>query len=437
MSGATPSTEDDAPGVSARRFFGNTAAVGVSTGSKAVAYFVVSLAITRVLDVEALGVFTVALTTAMLALRVADLGVGTLIVRDTARDSERGPELVGSGLLLRLPGLALMVATIALVAEVLDYSGQNRMLMWLLGGYAAAESVSRVLFSNAHGRMRMEEEAWIAVPASVVLGTVSVVVLFTGGSLAAVGAVFALVGALQLLAVAILVSSRAPGWHKAGRWSTVRSLLRQGWPIGVAGLAAVVYYRIDTLMLAALVGDVPAGEYSMAYNLLYGPNLLIWAVMAAAFPVLALAGGETGPLQRSHYRRLTGAAAAAGAVSLLVIPFAAFLLNLLYGSAPTDATASLRILLVAQLFTFMASATGTTFNATGAQRTNLLIVVTGVVVNVGLNLVIIPRFGAPGAASTTIVTEALIAITGLTVLFRRGLRPFFAPAVTQENANPR
>lgn len=419
-----PASDTDSPVISTRRFFENTASVGISTGSKAAAYFIISLVLTRVLGTAALGVFTVALSSALLALRVAELGVGAIVVRDTARDPRRGAELLGSGLLVRLPGLAVMAATIAVVTTAIGYEGEERMLMWLLGGYVGLESLSRLFFSNAHGRMRMEEEAWITIPTSLFMTAGSVAVLLGEGGLVALGTVFVIGGLIQFIGALFLVSIRTPQWHREARWSTAGRIVRQSWPIGLAGLAAVIYYRVDTLMLAGLVGNTSAGEYSMAYNLLYGPNLLVWALMASVFPILSSSNVISDPVLRSRYRRLLATAAGIGAAFLLVIPISSIVLAILYGEAPHDAVISLQILLAAQFFTFVAAATATTLNATDAQRTNLAIVVVGVILNVSLNALIIPRYGAPGAATTTLVTEAVVAITGVTVLFRHGLRPF-------------
>ncbi len=414
---------DAPPPVTLRRLLGNAVSVGASTGSKAAAYLVVSLVVARVLGTAALGVFTVALATALIALRVVELGVATVVIRETARDPRRGAAYLGAGLRVRLPGLAVMLAAVGIVGRILRYRGDAMTLMWLVAATVAVDSLSRLLFANVHGRMRMEEETRIAVPAAVLAAAGAGAAVAAGGGLVAAGIALLAAAVLQLAGAVLLVTRRSPGWLRAGDPALARSLLAAGWPIGLATLAAVVSARVDTVMLAGLLGNTPAGEYAMAANLVTGPNLVIWAATAAAFPWLSAAAREL----PGRYRSLTRSSLGLGAGFLLAVPAAGIVVALLYGSAPPAAVGSLRILLLAEVFTFLAAANATTFNATDTPRTNLAVVLGGVTVNVALNLLIIPRYGAAGAAATTLVTEALVALVGTGLLLRRGLRPFPLP----------
>jgi len=399
-------------------FSGNAVAVALSTGSKAAAYLIAGIALARTAGAAELGVFTVALTTGLLTMRIAELGVATIVVRDTARRPDDAGALLRAGLRVRAATVVVVAAGIVTVAAVLGYTGARLVALVLVGGYVVADSMARVVFATAHGRSRMVEEARIVVPASAVMALLGVVVAVRGGGAAAVGAVF-LVVAVAMFAVALADVGRRAGGTGRGSWAAARAIVAAGWPIGLAGLAAFVYARIDLLLVAGLAGDTPAGEYAMAANLLAGPALIVWAVAAAAFPGLAAA--STPAALRRHWSALAVPALGVGAVLVLVVPVAAVIIEVIYATTSPAAVGALRWLLLAQVAGSVVAVNGTVLNATDGERIGLAVVLVGVAVDVGLDLWAIPRWGPPGAAAATFVTEVLLAGVG-TWLVARHLR---------------
>ncbi len=408
--------------VSRRDLVFNVAALGASSAAIGSTYFALSILVARELGVGPLGVLSVAVTISLLGNRVAELGIHPIVVRDIARDPDRGAAILSAGIRSRLVtgGIAIAVTMFALI--LVSASWELVIVTSLMTGFMLLHSLARIVLAFAHAQLRMQWETAVLVPAAIVIVLMGWWVLVLGASLFAVASVYALVGIAEL-GVAWMLRARYVGVGAGpGRTRTVGSILRESWPIGIAGLAAFLSYRVDTLMLSRLTDDVTTGVYNMAFNLLYVPNLAFWSLTGAAFPMLASAAG-IGDHSRltAVYRRLIAAALGGGMLVLLALPFARQILWMVYGEAGTVGSSILRWLLVSQLFSFLAAAAGTTMNATGRQHWALMAGIGGLAINVGLNAYLIPTSGAEGAALATVATELSLAVVGLVLLGRAGI----------------
>lgn len=392
-------------------------AVATATGAKAAAIFVVGAVVARSLGTGALGTFSVAFTAGILGMRLVELGIAAVVVREAARVPARGAALLGGAVRARLVAGVAVVAASTAVGLAIGYRGEALATMALMGGYAAVDALARAFLAATHARGDLVGEAVVTVPAAAGVAVVSVALLTAGAGLAPVAAVFLLGAAGQAVAAGLRASRHTPGWWEAGSWAEVRGLVVTGWPIGLAGLAAALAYRVDTVMVGILAGDRAAGEYAMAANLLAGPNLVVWAILAAAAPTLAVAAG--GGRFPAVHRRLLATVGAVGVATLLLVPVGGWLLHVVYGTASPGAVGAVRLLAVAEVAAVVAMGNGAAYTAIGQQRTNLRVLVVGVVGNIALNLVAIPRLGAVGAAWATLATEAAVAAGGSFLLVGR------------------
>ena len=110
------------------------------------------------------------------------------------------------------------------------------------------------------------------------------------------------------------------------------------------------------------------------------------------------------------------------------------LVVLIFGERYADSVGAVQILTAAFLLMVVNGFMGNTLVAAGSQRYLARIVGAGAILNVGLNLMIIPKYGILGAASTTVVTELNAFIFSWMMLRRHhgiatGLNNFTRPLI--------
>jgi O-antigen/teichoic acid export membrane protein len=178
-----------------------------------------------------------------------------------------------------------------------------------------------------------------------------------------------------------------PGW----RSTTV---------LGIALLMYQAFYSIDTIMLGAMTDSAQTGLYNAAYRLLLVVLAIYYFLMQAVYPRLAaIPEGQ----QRIHMFRkplLFAIAAGTGAAMIMAIARKE-LISLLFGPAFAPSAALAGPLLFAIPMDFVTSVLLTVLVAWDHPRRAITATGTAVGTNVLVNLFLIPRYGARGAAYAT------------------------------------
>ena len=173
--------------------------------------------------------------------------------------------------------------------------------------------------------------------------------------------------------------------------------------------ATTVYYRCDIILLERLVGD-PAlvGYYAAAYRFLDGITLLVAPLGIIWFRKLRLVSEDTALLGRQIAWMSITMLLAAFLIIVAVVPFSREIVVFTFGHAYADSADLLPWLLGALIFILPNGVL--TQAAIARNRESVYAVAAGgaALVNIGLNLALIPRFGGLGAAWATIATEAFL-----------------------------
>jgi O-antigen/teichoic acid export membrane protein len=278
-----------------------------------------------------------------------------------------------------------------------------------------------VLATAAQARLRPELSiAPLLVQSVVWLGVVLVLAAAHGG-LALYGVGF--FGATVIQAVVTLVlTARITKVRVSGARSTILSLLRSSWPIGLAGVFVTAYYKIDGVLLFHYRGPTASAYYGAAYRVIDVLQVLPMTVSGVLLPLLASAerGGESGAGMRKLFDQsvslLLAAAIPVAAVGAIIAPAA---VKLIYGPHFHSSVYLLRVLLPAFVPICLGYMLTSQLILHGILRPYIVITFAGAVVNVAANVIAIPRYGAPAAAWATLGTEVLVMLSIASVVARR------------------
>jgi len=244
-----------------------------------------------------------------------------------------------------------------------------------------------------------------ALTKGTITAVVLIVVLVSGGGV--LGCVLCYLGGavLSTLLAVILVRRevtfrpqfKGQSWRRTGMTSLA---------FGSIQIVNLLYLKFDILLLSVLSSSRVVGLYAVAYTLIGIVSNVPSAFMATVFPVLSrVTEGEASELAE---RASASLSALAGLAVAGVVVLGPALITLVSGPNYSGARIPLYLLSVTFLFTFPALAIGTTLVAINKMYGILRISIFGLLLNAGLNLVLIPTHGAPGAASATVVSELVV-----------------------------
>lgn len=373
-----------------------------------VASVVLFIVMGRKLGDEGFGVFTFAFALAALVTSLADFGQDKVLTREVARD--RGAldryflNTLALKLVLAVPALGAAVAALALT----DHSRTTVVVVTLLGAAVLIDLLTSTAYAVFQAFERMEFIPIALITERLVTAVGGIVALLLGASVVPVAAVF-LGGAVLAFFLAMVLLLRhvarpKPRLEPRNWWP----LMRAAAPIGLAGVAGVVLFRVDTVMLAGFKSQDVVGNYGAAYRLFESTLFLSWAVGAAAYPVYSRRSGAE--LAGVYERTLK-------LVVALVLPFAVGaavlgnqVIGVLYGDEFDTAGTALRLLSPAIVFYAVSYLAG--YVLVSQERPVVLTIVYAAVAveNVLANLVLIPAYSLNGAAVGTSVSELIAAV---------------------------
>jgi O-antigen/teichoic acid export membrane protein len=208
------------------------------------------------------------------------------------------------------------------------------------------------------------------------------------------------------------------------RWSDCLSLVRKSAPFALWSILALIYFRVDAIMLEEMRGLHELGIYGAAYRLFEVGATLPVAITAALLPAYSRAAvGPAAELHRLHVRSYHRQCWMAASLGLGLIGVAGPLVHWIWTDRFVDSTRPLIGLGAALAYSTMYAVNGAGLTALNRGRVVAWLAFVAVVINVALNLYVIPRWGGTGAAWTTAATEAWLLAASTVVMMRlMGLR---------------
>ena len=397
--------------------------VSLNLAVKGVYLFGVERVVQNTLPEGDYGLYFSLLGLGMLLQVVADFGLQLYNSRELSGDrgrlAEYFPYFIGLKLILGSAFFLLLLG----VGWGIGYNGFELSLLVLAGAVQFFNSIVLYLRSNLSGLGRYALDGWFSVLDKVLL------IVAVGGLLwfAPEALTITRFASLQLLAWGVTAAALlAAVWGRLPRklpnFSRAKSLelLRGGAPFALAVFLTVAYSRIDAVMIERLLpdGTVQANHYAAAYRLLDAMNIVGWLLAGLLIPMYArmrAAAEDIRPLLRFSVQLLFAGAVCA-AVPLFF--YARPVVDLLYDFANRDTG----LILMALSLTFVAQclnyAYGALLSATNFIGRMNYVYTFGIFINITGNMLLLPTYGAFGAAVMTLITQGFIAVIQLFLAHR-------------------
>jgi O-antigen/teichoic acid export membrane protein len=379
---------------------------------------------TQRLGEEVFGRFQWILTLSMLGEALMDFGVHQLMIRSIARDRSQTPRLFHNALALKAATGAAMFATLAGVAFALAADADLWMASLVMLGVAILRSYLLTIRGVFQGLERFGYDCLVVVGDRVLVVILAALAIYEGYGLLGVALAFIAARLIAFGLALLLVSRHSGGVRVDFDFALWHELQRQALPIGMFLVVLNFYSYIDTLMLGVMSTFVDTGLYGIAYRLYEGLSYVPAILSALLTPRLA----NLWSVDRARHVRLARASLA-GAAGLAIVTAAPVwvlsrpLLVFVFGPAAEESTTALHILLAGLAFVFTIWILHAVALSVFKERLLLTTTAVGAIVNAGLNVFLIPRYGRNGAAAATLLGELLT----MSLLFW-GLRAALWPA---------
>lgn len=374
-------------------------------GAQALLQLVVGLLCARYLGPSNYGLLSYAKSAVAFAIPVMQLGLDETLVRELIERKAQQGEILGTTLLLRLLSGAGCAGIVCVFVASLNPAEPVTLAVTVLYSLSLLFRAGEVIGLWFHSGLRAKVPEAISLAAYGLISAFRIFLLATGKSVLW----FALAGALEfgLVSGFLLIAYKRCSFQRLRfSWGTARQLLGRSRYYVLAALPVVAFQNLDHMMLKSLAGQQETGLYAAAITCSVVVQFVFLAIIDSARPVILDRKQRDNQAYEDSISRLYGiifylAAVQGIAFCLLAKP----MVQILYGDAFLAAVPVLQILAFQPPLSYLGTVRNIWILAEEKHRHLPVINLLGFAANGILNAVLIPHWGACGAAMATVLTQ--------------------------------
>lgn len=422
-----------------RRYFANTSWMFGEQMLRIVSGLLVGIWVARYLGPEQLGLFSYALAFVSIFSGLAKLGLDGIVVRDLVNHPHQRDVYLGTAFWLKFVGAFIMLGFVALATLFTSNDHTTNLYVFIIASGIIFQSFEVVDF-YFQSQVLSKFVSICKITQLAVSSVLKVYFVLTGADL--IWFVVVTLADQALLALTLFIAyryQRFGSFYQHFDFILAKKLIKDSWPLIFSSLAVAVYMRIDQIMIKEMLGDKEVGIYSAAVRLSEIWYFIPVIITSSLFPAIVSAKKISEELYYTRLQRLyTLMVWIAIAIALPITFLGGWLVTLLYGEAYRAAGQVLMIHVWAGVFVFLGVASGSWFTNENLQQYLFYRTVLGALINVVLNLALIPRLGVVGAAIATVIAQSMAALffdlytTKTRVVFCMKLRTLYFAGLIKE-----
>ncbi len=379
--------------------------IGAQIFSKALILLFYAI-VARHLGDSGIGKYSFILSLIGIATIFANFGFDNLIVRDIAQDRAGASKYLINichiKILLAAATSSILIVFISLTQKTADVI----QCLYIICLTIFFEGISNAIESIFNAFERLKYIAY--VEAAVNILKVGLAVLIHSQNLGLIHLIWGVVflSFIRVLIDAYILLKQFFKIRPEFDYTLISYLFKTAYPFALMGMVSVIYFRIGSIILSFTKTDAEVGWYAASFNLISMLMFISYGFSQAVFPVLSRfyrssREGFLGIAEKSfHYLLIIGLPIALGITIL-----ADKIIHFVYGDQFHNSVLALKILIWSIPFIYVNSPLLRILYSANKQHVAMIISFIGMVLNILLNMFLIPRFSYLGASISTLVSE--------------------------------
>ena len=336
---------------------------------------------------------------------IMQLGLSATLVRELIETPDREAKILGTSLIMNIVSALACVVGVAAFCQIADPNEPDTVLVCTLYSLTLVFQASEMTQYWFQAKLMSKYPSMASLAAYIIGSVYKVFLLVTGKNVYW----FALTHVIEALIISVLliwVYFRLGGKKLSFSFRLVKELLSRSKYYIIAGMMMVVYQQTDRIMLKMMLDETATGFYSAATTCIGISGFVFSAILDSARPSVLQSKKVS---QELFEKRMMGlftvisAVSVAQSVSMTIL--AKPIVWVIYGKDYMSSVPVLQIAVWYVTFGYYGSVRNIWILAEEKQKYLWIIDLSGAVCNVFCNFLMIPRWGACGAAVASLVTQ--------------------------------
>lgn len=389
----------------AKQVFRNTSIILVGDLSfKLISLFLI-IYLAKYLEVENFGKYNFVLAYISIFGIITDLGLNSILVREMAKDVDIIPKIIGNAFIIKSILAVLAVFLSLLIASFMNYPSDTTLYIYIASLMLLFQSFSDTYRTVFQAKLKMEYEIVSKLVFKITSLIIILYLISIHSSLLQLIFAFTLLESLKTLLNYIFLRKMVKAKFDIDLilW---KKLLKESLPVTLTSIFFLINQRIDVLMLSKIKGNFEIGLYSAAYRLSEPLGIVPYALIASLFPIMSHSfQNSKGTLIKSNEMGFKFIIMAMLPICVGTTLIADKIILLIYDQSYVGSISALQILIWALFFASINYHLTSILLATNKQKLSCFTMSISVIVNILLNMILIPKFSYNGASIATVVSE--------------------------------
>ena len=394
------------------RYFKNTYWLFAEKMLRMVVGLFVGIWIARYLGPERFGLISYAQSFVGLFTIIAAFGLDSIVVRELVKDGSRMDKLIGTAFWMKLMGAFVVLGILALAINFTSNDSYTNIIVFIIASATIFQSFNVVDF-YFQAKVLSKYVAYTNIISLFISSVVKIILILNEAPLE----MFAMMVAFDSAILAcgfiyfFLKNSTFKIQHLKFNKVTAIALLRNSWPLILSGVIISVYMKIDQVMIKEMMSVEAVGQYAAAVRLSEAWYFISMIIATSLYPAIINAKKSSENLYYERLQKLYNLMVwMAIAIAIPMTFLSDWIVEMLYGNQYNQAGSVLMIHIWAGISVFFGVASSKWLLTENLQKYRLHIDGFGAVVNILLNLWLIPIFGVVGAALATLLSYFLATV---------------------------
>ena len=401
-------TKIDFRSSSFKKYFSNTSWLLFEKVARLVLNFFVTVYVIRYLGPDEFGLYSYAISFYGLFVAFVSLGLESISIRELVKYPEKRNEILGSVFYTQLVGAVIAISLIALTLIITSEELFTSSLILIISVSSFFQTFN-VIDYYFRSTVKAKYSVSVLFTSVLFISVIKFTLIILKAPLIYFVVAFAFEFVLNSIGYFIVYQLQK---LKVIQWKFNKilavSLLKDSWPLILSGVVVSIYMKVDQVLIKNMLDVREVGYYAAAVRLSESWYFIPVAISNALFPAIVNAKNISLELYNSRLQKLYDILAwMAIGISIPVSIFSADIINLLYGSKYLSSAPILTIYIWAGAAVFLGVASSQYLVTENLTKISLFRTSLGMIVNVFLNIILIPKYGILGSAIATLISYSL------------------------------
>ncbi|MDD3985471.1 MAG: flippase, partial [Methanobacterium sp.] len=346
-----------------------------------------------------------------------------LMTRELSKEKSLTNKYLNNIFTIKLLQILILLIIVLVFVKITCYPTQTAYLLYLMMMFLVFTTFSNFFASIFQAYERLEYQSIASVLNNILMLIGIFILINYNYGIISFTILYALVGGLILIYHIFILTKnfKLPLPKIKVDWDFWKSTVKISAQFGLMGVFVTIYIWIDSVMLYFMQGDQAVGLYNAAYRIVLLLLFIPTVINAALFPVMSkLYGSSPNSLKLIVEKYFKYMILIGVPLGVTITILANKIITIIFGQGFLASSPALQILVWATVFTFGNAAFVQLFQSTNKQLLLFKITFIGMVINIALNFILIPKYSYIAASFNTLVTEFLILLLVLIMAIRSG-----------------